>query len=168
MSLDEYKVLIGKIVAPFGLKGEVKVVPFTDFPERFKETDEVYVGSEAAGQVRRIESARIHKGSVLVKFEGISDMSAAENLRGAEIRIRESELVPLEEGRYYIHDLVGMEVLTTEGESLGKVKEVLTGSANDVYVTDRAMIPAVREFVENIDLEKRRIIVKPVEGLVQE
>lgn len=168
MNSEKRDVVIGKIVAPFGLKGEVKVVPFTDFPERFKERGEVYVGSEAAGRMRPIESARSHKGSILIKFEGIDDITAAENLRGAEIRIRECDLVPLEEGSYYIHDLIGLDVLTTEGEDLGKVTEVLTGPAQDVYVTERAMIPAVKEFVVSIDLQKRQIVVNPMEGLVQE
>lgn len=168
MNADSWDVVIGKIVAPFGLKGEVKVVPFTDFPERFKELGEVYVGSEAAGLTRAIESARLHKGSVLVKFEGIDDVTAAENLRGAEVRIRESDRAPLPEGSYYIHDLIGLDVLTTEGENLGKVKEVLTGPAQDVYVTERAMIPAVKEFVVSVDLQKKQIIVSPIEGLVQE
>lgn len=168
MNSDRWDVVIGKIVAPFGLKGEVKVVPFTDFPERFKEMDEAYVGSEEAGEMRRIESVRFHKGTILIKFEGVADITAAEELRGAEVRIRESDLVPLEEGSYYVHDLIGMDVLTTEGEDLGKVKEVLTGRANDVYVTDRALVPAVKEFVKSIDLQKRQIVVEPIEGLVQE
>ena len=168
MDSEKRDVVIGKIVAAFGLKGEVKVVPFTDFPERFKELGEVYIGSEAAGRMRSIESVRLHKGSVLIKFEGIDDITAAENLRGAEIRIRESDLVPLEEGSYYIHDLIGLDVLTTEGENLGKVTEVLTGPAQDVYVTERAMIPAVKEFVVSIDLQKKQIVVNPIEGLVQE
>jgi len=168
MDSDKRDIVIGKIVAPFGRKGEAKVVPFTDFPERFKELGEVYVGSEAAGGMRSIQGARLHKGSVLIKFEGIDNITAAEALRGAEIRIRESDLLPLEEGTYYIHDLIGLDVLTTEGENLGKVKEVLTGPAQDVYVTERAMIPAVKEFVVSIDLQKKQIVVNPIEGLVQE
>jgi len=168
MNSERWDVVIGKIVAPFGLRGEVKVFPFTDFPERFEELGEVCVGGDDTGEVRRIRRARLHKGTVLVQFEGIDDIDAAEGLRGQEVRIRESDLAPLEEGSYYIHDLIGMEVLTTEGESLGKVNQVLTGPANDVYVTDRAMIPAVKEFVKSVDLQKRQITVEPIEGLVQE
>ena len=168
MEDGNWDVLIGRIAAPFGLNGEVKVVPFTDFPERFKELGEVYVETKGGGMMRRIESARLHRGVVLVTFEGIGDITGAESLREGEIRIRESDLAPLEEGRYYIHHLIGMDVLTTEGEDLGKVTDVLTGPGNDVYVTDRAMIPAVKEFVVSIDTGQRRITVKPVEGLVQE
>ncbi len=168
MNSERWDVVIGKIVAPFGLRGEVKVVPFTDFPDRFEELGEVYVGSGDAGEVRRIRRARLHKGSVLTKFEGIEDATAAESLRGLEVRIRESDLAPLEEGSYYVHDLIGLDVLTTGGESLGTLKEVLSGPANDVFVTDRAMIPAVKEFVKSVDLRKRQIIVEPIEGLVQE
>ncbi|MBP6965435.1 MAG: 16S rRNA processing protein RimM [Armatimonadetes bacterium] len=168
MSADTWDVVIGKITSPFGLKGEVKVFPLTDFPERFSELAQAYLGTESDGRMWVIESVRFHKGLVLIKFEGVDDITAADGLRGMEIRIRRGDLVPLEEGRYYIHDIVGLGVLTTDGEDLGKVEQVLTGSANDVYVTPRAMIPAVREFVVSVDLSKKQIVVKAVEGLVQE
>lgn len=168
MSAGTWDVVIGKITAPFGLKGEVKVFPLTDFPERFAELAEAYVGTESEGRMLAIESVRFHKGLVLIKFGGMKDATEADALRGTEIRIRKGDLMPLEEGRYYIHDIVGLDVLTTDGEDLGKVEQVLTGAANDVYVTPRAMIPAVREFVVSVDLSKKQIIVKAVEGLVQE
>lgn len=164
----DWDVVVGKVVAPFGRKGEVKVFPYTDFPGRFEKLDKVFVSKDEAGQVRHIESARPHKGTVIIRFEGIDDLSTAEGLRGADLRIREKDLVPLGKDEYYIHDIVGLDVLTTDGEYLGKVKEVLRGVANDVYVTDRAMIPAVKEFVVDVDLEKKAIIVRRVEGLVQE
>ena len=162
--MGEEDIVIGEIVSPFGRKGEVKVVPQTDFPERFLELERI----EIAGRVLDVEGVRFHKGMALIKFEGIDDISAAEDLRGGKILISENELAPLEEDEYYIHDIIGLEAITTEGESLGRVKEVLRSPANDVYVTDRAMIPAVKEYVVSIDIPGGKVIVRPAEGLVQE
>lgn len=169
MGENERDVVIGEIVSPFGRRGEVKVLPHTDFPERFERLNEAYTGREkTGGQVLKIESVRYHKAVIIIKFAGIDDISAAETLRGAKIYIRESELMPLEEDEYYIRDIIGLEVVTTEEEHLGKVTEVLRLPAHDVYVTDRAMIPAVKEFIVSIDLREKKIVVRPVEGLVQE
>lgn len=169
MGEDEWNVTIGEVVATFGRRGEVKVRPYTDFPEHFEELDDVRAATEGAGsRSLRIESVRHHKRAVIIKFAGIDDMSAAEALRGTRLLIREAELMPLEEDEYYIHDIIGLDVVTTEGEHLGKVREVRRSPGNDVYVTDRAMIPAVKEFVVNIDLHGKKMVVRLVEGLVQE
>ena len=162
--MGEEDIVIGEIVSPFGRKGEVKVVTLTDFPERFLELETMRIDE----RVLKVEGVRFHKGMALIKFKGIDDISAAEDLRGMKILIGESELTPLEEDEYYVHDIIGLEAVTTEGESLGKVREVLRSPAHDVYVTDRAMIPAVKEFILNIDIPGGKLIVRPVEGLVQE
>jgi len=169
MSETEQDVVIGEILAPFGLKGEVKVLPHTDFPERFEQLEGILVAGEGSpGRMMEIEGVRYHKRLILMKFAGVDDIAGAEALRGAELRIPESELLPLEEDEYYVHDIIGLEVVTTEGESLGTIREIIRSPAHDVYVTDRAMIPAVKEFVKSIDLDAGRIVVRPVEGLVQE
>jgi len=169
MGEDDWDVVIGEIVSPFGRRGEVKVRPETDSPERFDELEEVCVGrGKAGGRVFEIEAVRHHKRAVLIKFAGIDDISAAETLRGSEVRIRESEVAPLEEDEYYVHDIIGLDVVTTEGESLGKVREIVRSPANDVYVTERAMIPAVKEFVVSIDLREKKMVVRPIEGMVRE
>jgi len=167
-----YDIIIGEVVSPFGLRGEVKVRPTTDFPEHLGGLEEVYVGKGSpprrSGRILKIERARPHKGAVVVKFAGIDDISSAETLRGMELRIGESELMPLEEDEYYIHDIIGLDVETTEGKHLGRVKEILRTPAHDVYVTDRAMIPAVKEFIASIDLDRKKMVVRSVEGLIQE
>ena len=132
--------------------------------ERFANLEEV----EIDGRVLGVEGVRFHKGTALIKFRGIDDISAAEALRGKRILISESELMPLEEDEYYVHDIVGLDVVTTEGESLGRIKQILRSPANDVYVTDRAMVPAVKEFIVSVDIPGKKIIVRPVEGLVQD
>ena len=169
MSQDEYNIPIGEITSPFGRKGEVKVKPDTDFPERFEGLEEVFIsGGEISGRLVEVEKVWFHKGTIILKFPGVDDITSAEAFRGAKIYIRESELMPTEEGEYYIHDIIGLEVVTTEGEHLGKIKEVLRSPAHDVYVTNRAMIPAVKEFVMSIDLDDRKMIVKHDEGLITE
>ena len=166
MNTNDWNVVIGEIVSPFGLKGEVKVVAQTDFPERFEEIEEAFVGTPGpGGRLMKIENVRFHKGVVLVKFAGVDDISTAELLRGMQMRIGESEQAPLKEGEYFVHDIIGMDVVTDEGKDLGKVNEVLRSPANDVYITDRAMIPAVKEFVVSIDLDQKKMVVKAVEGL---
>ncbi|HUV05725.1 MAG TPA: ribosome maturation factor RimM [Armatimonadota bacterium] len=169
MGEADYNVIVGEIVSAFGRRGEVKVWPVSDFPEHFGELEEVCVRrGSTGGRILRIEKARPHKGAVVVKFAGIDDISTAETLRGMELRISKRELMPLEENEYYIHDIIGLDVETTEGEHLGKVREILRSPAHDVYVTDRAMIPAVKEFITTIDLDRRKIVVRSVEGLIQE
>jgi 16S rRNA processing protein RimM len=169
MSKDEYNISIGEITAPFGRKGEVKVRLDTDFPERFEELEEVFIsGGNITGCLMEIEDVWFQKSSVILKFPGVDDITAAEEFRGAKIYIRESDLMPTEEDEYYIHDLNGLEVVTTEGEHLGRIKEVLRSPAHDIYVTDKAMIPAVKEYIESIDLAEGKVIVKHDEGLITE
>ncbi len=163
----EPDVVIGRVVAPFGIKGEVKVRPETDFPERFETITEVWLASQnGKGRVTRIESVRFHQSMALAKFEGVDDRTAAEGLRGAELRIDEAELMELGPDEYYVHDLIGLDVYTTDGEHLGEITKVLKGAANDVYVTPRAMIPAVKQFVREIDIAGSRMVVEAVEGLL--
>jgi 16S rRNA processing protein RimM len=160
MNQSEPEVVIGVITAPFGIKGEVKVRMETDFPERFRELEGVYVKLPSAPpKVLEIESVRFHKGQALVKFKGVDDINGAEEYRGGELRIDVSQLVKLPKGHYYLHDLIGMDVVTEDGKDLGKITEVLSSSGNDVFVTEQAMIPAAKEFVKEINLEQRKVLV---------
>ena len=169
MSDNEWKIAIGQIVSPFGRKGEAKIRPYTDSTGQFKDLKEAFViGRDIDGRVLKIDKVWFHKGAVIIKFQGIDDINTVETLRNAEIRIKEASLIPLAADEYYVDDLIGVDVVTTTGEQLGKIKEVLEAPANDVYITDRAMIPAVKEFVLSIDLDKKKMVVKQVEGLVQE
>ncbi|MEN6520283.1 MAG: ribosome maturation factor RimM [Armatimonadota bacterium] len=165
----EPDVVIGTVVAPFGIKGEVKVKIETDFPERFEDQEEVWLQPKTGqGRLARIESIRFHQGGALIKFEGCGDRSSAEGLRGAELRIDESELMELDAGQYYVHDILGLDVYTTDGENIGKVTDVLQGAGNDIYVTPKAMIPAVKEFVQEIDLAGGKMIVKLIDGMISD
>jgi 16S rRNA processing protein RimM len=161
--------LVGRVVGPFGRIGEVKLLPLTDFPERLAHYDSLlfrFPGGRS--ERRRLERARPHKGVVLLKLEGCESIDDAETLRGAEAWIDASQAAALPEGHYYVHDLIGLHVVTPDGESLGTVSEVLRGPANDVYVAGRYLIPATHDAIAAIDLERRRLIVRSREFLEAE
>lgn len=167
MNETKYDVIIGQVGPTFGRKGEVKVRPFTDHLEQFAAGIDVCLSGLPEGdRILKIEKAWDQTGLLIVKFVGVDDMSSAEAIRHAEVRISTEDLVPLNEDEYYIDDLIGMDVVTSEGEDWGKIIEILESPANDLYVTNLAMIPAVKEFVLKIDLQKRKIVVRAMEGLL--
>lgn len=157
---EPWNLVVGQVVAPHGVAGEVRVRPETDFPERLGRLGEVCL-SLPTGEQRflRILSARPGPRGILVKFAGCERREQAEALRGALIAIRPSMAAPLPEGAYWVHQVVGLRVVTEQGEDLGEVTEVIRTPANDVYVTPRAMIPAVRQVVREINLEEGRMVV---------
>lgn len=162
-----WDVNIGIVTAPFGRFGEVKVMPLTDFPERFELLKTICLHTPETGEVfLEVEKVRHHKGIVLLKLRGIDSIDDAETLRGRQVMIRESDRLELPKGSYYVDDIIGVEVVTTTGESLGSIREVLRSGANDVYVTEKAMIPAVRQIVKTIDMTKKQMVVEPMEGLL--
>ncbi len=164
-----YDVLIGVVVGAHSRTGEVRVVPETDFPERFAGLPTVFVKRPDEGKVMVLTGSRLHqgKGQVILKFAGIGDREAASQLRGAELYITRQQLMPLADGQYYQFELLGLEVVTTTGEALGPVTEIKRTGANDVYVTERALIPAIDSVVKEIDLDRQRIIIEPMEGLIE-
>ncbi len=139
-------IVIGKIVAPIGIRGEVKVVVLTDFPERFEAGSELAL-KPAKGESRRarIVSQRPQKGGLTMKLEGVDTRDDAEALRDAEFVIDERELAKLPEGEFYVFDIIGLRVVTDDGRECGEVTEVVQSGANDVYVTSTGLcIPALR------------------------
>jgi 16S rRNA processing protein RimM len=161
--------IVAEVVAAHGLKGAVKIRPLTDFPEHLAELKAVMLETdEGEIGVRRIEWIKHAGGRMLVKIEGIEDRTAAEALRGARLKIRQADAAPLPPGHYRVLDIVGMRAVTTAGDDLGEITEVIRTPANDVYVTPRAMIPAVKEIVREISLERRMMIVEPIPGLIED
>ena len=151
----------GEIVNTHGIRGEVKVLPWADAPEFLLEFDEVYID----GRVYEIEFARVQKTCVLLKLEGIDTVEDATKLRGKVVSVDRTD-IELEEGSYFIADLIGLPVFAN-GEEIGKITEVLTPPGNDVYVVRGAhqyMIPVVQEFVLDVDLE-RGVQVHLIEGM---
>jgi 16S rRNA processing protein RimM len=160
---------VGRIVGLHGIRGEVKVELLTDFPERFKAGAKLYLGSESEARPIQVEGARPHQGMMLVKFAGVTDRDAAEELRQALLLIPEDEAMPLADDENYAHDLIGLQVETQEGRVLGRLTEILYTSANDVYVVrgpaGELLIPALRQVVLTVDLAAGRMVVTLPEGL---
>jgi len=170
MPRSERDIVIGKIVAPLGTRGEVKTVVLTDFPERFEAGAELSLRMPE-GEVRhvKIESARMHKDGLALKLKEVDTRDDAEALRNAEFTIDESELAELPKDRFYVFDLIGLSVVTDDGRELGEVTEVLQGGANDVYITSTGLcIPALKTVVANIDVGEGRMVIHPVPGLLPE
>jgi 16S rRNA processing protein RimM len=159
-------ITIGQILAPWGVRGKVRVSVTTDFPQRFSPGEKVYVNH----QPMTIDSAQWHKGRVIIKLSGTDSATAAQKLRGQAIEIPHSQLKALPEGEYYFFQIIGLKVWTTGGELLGVITEIHTSRGNDTYLVkgDRGeiLIPAIEDVVKSIDLGKRRMVIEPMEGLL--
>lgn len=157
---EPWDLVIGQITAPFGVKGELRVRPETDYPERFLDLEEVSIELPSGEQeLFQIEQARATPKGIHLKLRDCDTREEAELLRGAWVKIRKSMAVALPEDSYWLHDIIGMKVVTEEGEDLGEVTEIIRSPGNDVYVTPKAMIPAVRHVVRRVDLDKREMVV---------
>ena len=163
-------IVIGKVIAPFGIRGEVKVILLTDFPERFNAGGRLRA-KPVKGEARtlRIDASRSHKSGLVVKFRDVDSLDGAEELRSAELVIDESELGELSDDSFYIFDLLGLKVTTEDGRDQGEVVEILQGGANDVYVTSTGLcIPALKDVVARIDLDRGTMVIRAVPGLIAE
>jgi len=158
---------VGRVLGPWGIKGEVKTEILTDSPDRFGLLKTVYLGDKL--EPLQLERYRLHKRFVLLKFEGIDERNGAGRLRGKLVQIPIEEALPLEEGIYYVHEIVGLGVWTIEGEYLGLIDEVLFTGGNEVYVVKGPhkdiLIPAIADVVQDVDLETGRLTVRLLQGL---
>ena len=153
--------LVGRLVGPFGIRGEVKLMPETDHPEHLLTFKQFRLRRPDGGEEEReVERTRPHKGMILVKFRGVDTMTDAEALRDCGVWIEDEEAVPLKEGEYFVHDLIGLRVVTPDGEELGVVSDVLRSAANDVYVAGKYMIPAIDDAIVEIAPERGVIVVR--------
>ena len=153
----------GKIVSTHGLHGDVKILPWADSPEFLLEFDRVFVGKKEYA----VEDARVQKTCVLMKLEGIDTVEEAAKLRDQVVFIARDD-IELEDGAMFIQDLLGLPVLTEDGAELGKLKEVISTGANDVFYVKGAheyMIPAVPEFVLERNIDDGFIRVRLIEGM---
>lgn len=160
----------GKIVNIHGLKGEVKVMPWSDVPNFICEFDVLYCGKER--KVYEVESARVHKNMVLIKFRGVDSPEAANLLRNSIVYIDRND-IELDEGTYFIQDLIGLTVKDADtGEEYGTVKDVFETGANDVYEVKKGektfLVPAIPDVIVNTDIENSLLIIRPLEGLFDE
>lgn len=159
--MSEELVIIGKVVAPHGVRGDVRVIPLTDFPDRFLNMKSVLVGDQRLP----IESAKFHKQFLILKFRGLDDRNSVEQLRGSLLQVQKKDAVPLEEGRYYVFDIVGMSVYTADGRLEGVITDVISTGSNDVYVVERQggralLVPALKKIVASIDVAGKRMVIQ--------
>lgn len=163
------RIKVGKIVSAVGIKGEVKVYPYTDYPERFEELEGVFAQEEWL----EIDRVRYQKNMVIIKFAGTDDRNAAEALRDRYLTIDKKDLRQLGEDEYFIFDLIGLKAQKEDGTLLGTVSDVIQNTAQDLYeITAQSgqkyLVPAVREFVTDIDINHGIMKIKPIEGLFGE
>ena len=162
---------IGQIVNTFGIKGMVKVKPFTDDIRRFDELKTVYVEKNNNQTEYKIEEVKYHKDMVLIKFKGIDEVEQAETLRNSYLTVSRDSVEKLEEGRYYIVDLLGLEVYTDEQILLGTLEDIFNTGSNDIYVVKdkqgkQILLPAIQDVIKQIDIENKKIIVHLLPGLI--
>ena len=159
---DAKHIAIGKAVAPHGVRGDVRVIPLTDFPDRFRAMKNVQLED---GRILDIEGVKYHNQYIHLKFRGIDDRDAAQTLKGKLLMVDRADLVKLPAGQYYIFDIIGLSVFDEAGANLGTVTDVLATGANDVYITEREgqkplLIPAIKDVVKEIDIPGGKMTVR--------
>lgn len=161
---------LGQIVNVKGLKGEVKVNPFTDDSTKFERIPKVFIKQKNNLTEYEIEKVGYSKNQVIIKFKNVNTVEEAEKLRSSFIVIDREILGELPEGVYYIADLIGLDVYTENNEYLGKVDDIYNTGSNDIYVVKdelgkQKLLPGIDEVIKKIDLEANKIVVNLIEGL---
>lgn len=165
------EIVIGEIVGPHGHKGEVKIYPHTDFPDRLLDLETISLRKpDGSEREYTVQNARWHKNVILMQLEGVSSMNDAEAMRGMKIVIDRDERFELpDEDIFYVDDLVGLRVVTDEGAEIGAIRQVLRYPGNDVYdLGSNLLIPAIQDVVVNVDLEEGVMVIHPIPGLLDE
>lgn len=162
---------IGQIVNTYGIKGFLKVVPYTDDITRFEKLNNIYIQTKKSLETVTIEEVKYSKNLVLLKIKEIDDINSAEIYKNCYIKIDRSDAVELPEDSYFIIDLIGVEVITDEGENIGNIIDVFSTGANDVYVVKnelgkQVLLPAIGDVIKNVDIKNKKMIVHLLEGLV--
>ncbi|GEM_PF-23882 len=161
-------VAVGVVLTSFGLKGDLKVEPLTAFAQRFDPGAQLWL----AGEERTVEHSRWQRGIVFVKLRGIDTPEAVAPLRGYALEVPQAERAALSADEYFQSDIIGLRVLTSGGEELGRVREFLPTGANDVLVVEgprgEVLVPMIEDVVQAIDLHAGTITIEPIEGLLPE
>ena len=162
---------VGQIVYTNGLKGLLKINPFTDDITRFERLKTIFIEHKKELLEFEIESVRYQKKQVLLKLKGIDTIEEAEKYREDYLKINRNKEEKLPEDTYYIVDLIGLDIYTDNGELLGKLDDIFSTGSNDVYVVKNSegkqiLLPAISDVIKNIDLEQKKIVVNLIEGLL--
>ena len=168
--MNEY-LMIGEVLKPQGVRGDVKVRPITCDIFRFEDIEEVYFLKDDKYTPIGVSLVRMDEDAVYLHFDGIDDRNLAESIRGNFLYVDREHAVELEEDENFIVDLIGLTVLTDEGETLGEMKDVLQTGANDVYIVKtgagkEVLLPAIKDCILNVDLEKGEMLVHILPGLL--
>ena len=150
---------VGVIINTFGVKGEVKIYPDIDY---FDELERVFIKDKEY----KIEKLREQKEIIIAKFEGIDDINQIESLKNEEVMIALEDRPELPEGKHYVGDLLGLEVITEDGQVLGTLDNIYNTGANDIYEVGEILLPATDEVIKQIDMENKKIIVHLLKGLI--
>lgn len=160
---------VGKIVNTQGIKGELKVIPLTNEKERFEDFDRVFVGEDK--EELSIDRIWYKKGFVIIKFDQYNNINDVLKYKEQFIYIDKKNAIKLPEDNYFIFDIVGLEVFDMENKYLGEVVDVLQNGGADIYVIKKEdkqyMVPAVKEFIRDINIEGKCMIISPIEGLIE-
>lgn len=156
------QICIGTIVAPHGVRGDIRILPQTEHPEQFLDLDYLLLED---GRTLHLTNARFHKRMALVKCREVNNMNEAELLRGKKVFIRTEDLPELGEGEFYVADLLGCNVVDAEGAQVGVLKDVISTGSNDVYIVKandgkEILVPALKQHVKEINPQERRIVVE--------
>ena len=162
---------IGQIVNTYGIKGLLKIVPFTDDITRFEALEEIYIQTKKGLEIFSIEEIKYSKNLVLLKLKGIDNINDAEIYKNCYVKIDRKNAVKLPQNSYFIIDLIGIEVFTDNNEKLGNIIDVFSTGANDVYVVKnelgkQILLPAISDVIKSVDIQNKRMIVHLIEGLV--
>ncbi len=162
---------VGVITSTHGIRGEVKVFPTTDNPERFYDLEEVILDTGKEHLNLKVENVRFFKNLVIVKFEGIDNINDIEKYKGRDLLVSRENAVPLEEGEFFICDAIGSTVYEEDGKVFGTLKEVMETGANDVFIVERedgteVLLPYIDDCIREVNVEEKKIVAYIMPGLV--
>lgn len=166
--MDFYKV--GTMVNTHGIRGELRVIATTDFPEeRFQKGKQLFIDNNEKTPVE-IATVRPHKQFILVSFKDMQNINDIEKYKGMDLLVADADLQTLEEGEFYYKDIIGAEVVTEDGVSVGNVKEIFETGANDVWVVKRQgkddlLLPMIEDVIKAVDVDNQKITIDLLEGL---
>ena len=163
--------IVGKIISSHGIKGEVKIYPLTDNLNRFDYLKTAYIGDKKIKV--ELEKAKYHKNLAILKFKEFNDINQILSFKDSFIYVDETEKVVLPKDHFFIYDLVGSKVFNTNSQLIGILSDIVQGPSNDIYVVKdmeeekEYLIPAVKQFIINIDIDNKEIIIDPIEGMIE-
>lgn len=162
---------VGKIVNTFGIRGQIKVLPFTDDVRRFDKLKNVYIERKKELEPHKIENVKYTNNMVIIKFQEINSIEEAEKYKNCILKIDRKDAIKLPKDTFFIADLIGLPVYTDEGNLLGKVDDIYNAGSSDIYVVKdelgkQVLLPAIKDVLKEIDLENEKITVHIIKGLL--